>query len=249
MNDPKTLLAHRDVTSVVDPVRQAAVRRALELEFRARHRRLWSVAYRMTRTAEDADEVLQETFVRAVVSPPPIIDEALFPWLLRVAVNVARDLLRRRRCMGRCTPAPDGRSGVDDAIAPGGDGSAATPEQRFEHLEGAWRAFHLAIEALTPTAQAVVVLREVFGLSAVETAEALDLSQANVRTTHHRARMILQASSPQRESPVRATPATRRLFADVLEAVHGNEVAVVRALLEDHARARVVARPDLGAAA
>ena len=59
------------------------------------HRRfLWGLCYRMTGCAADADDVVQDTFVRAIEHPPRRIDEALRPWLIKVALNLARDLLR-----------------------------------------------------------------------------------------------------------------------------------------------------------
>src|SRR4029453_3537109 len=62
------------------------------------HRRhLWGLCYRMTGNAADADELVQETFARALERPPARTDEPWRPWLVRVAMNLARDLLRRRR--------------------------------------------------------------------------------------------------------------------------------------------------------
>ena len=58
---------------------------------------LWGLAYRMTGSAADADDVVQDTFERATAHPPARLDEPLRPWLVRVAMNVARDSLRRRK--------------------------------------------------------------------------------------------------------------------------------------------------------
>jgi RNA polymerase sigma-70 factor, ECF subfamily len=73
--------------------------RAVELEtlFRAQRRRLWGLAYRLTGSAEDAEDVVQESFVRLVAQPPdaPVAD--LGPWLKRVATNLGIDALRRLR--------------------------------------------------------------------------------------------------------------------------------------------------------
>ncbi|HEY9231828.1 MAG TPA: sigma-70 family RNA polymerase sigma factor, partial [Blastocatellia bacterium] len=60
-------------------------------------RLLWGLCYRMTGNAADADDLVQETFVRALEHPPRRTDEPLRPWLVRVALNLSRDLLRRRR--------------------------------------------------------------------------------------------------------------------------------------------------------
>ena len=56
-----------------------------------------ALVYRMTGSAADADDVVQDTFVRAIEHPPPRIDEPLRPWLVKVALNLSRDVLRRRK--------------------------------------------------------------------------------------------------------------------------------------------------------
>ena len=58
---------------------------------------LWSLSYRLTGNAADADDVVQETFIRAWQHPPARTDEAWLPWLVRVASNLGHDLLRWRR--------------------------------------------------------------------------------------------------------------------------------------------------------
>src|SRR5262245_38879981 len=62
------------------------------------HRRfLWSLSYRMTGNAADADDVVQDAFVRLIEHPPSQIDASLRPWLVKVALNLSRDLLRKRK--------------------------------------------------------------------------------------------------------------------------------------------------------
>ncbi len=207
------------------------LRRALENEFRAHESTLWNIAYRLTGTVEDADDVLQETFARALSRPPADTSAAWFPWLLRVAMNVGRDLLRyrkRRRYVGPWLPAP---LETDDAPA---DDTAKSPEQRYDLAESASFAFLLALEVLPPKARAVVVLRDVFELSVEEAADALDLTVANVRTTHHRARAQLARYDRERSS---TSAASRRdaqdLFARFLAALREKDVDTVRALLAE----------------
>jgi len=63
----------------------------------ADHRKfLWSLSYRMTGSAADADDVVQDTFVRAMEHPPRRMEDPLRPWLVKVALNLSRDVLRRR---------------------------------------------------------------------------------------------------------------------------------------------------------
>jgi RNA polymerase sigma-70 factor (ECF subfamily) len=65
--------------------------------FAADRRFLWGLCYRMTGSPADADDLVQETFLRAIERPPPRTDQPLRPWLVRVSMNLARDHLRARR--------------------------------------------------------------------------------------------------------------------------------------------------------
>ena len=58
---------------------------------------LWGLCYRMTGSAADADDIVQDTFVRALEKPPTNVKAPLRPWLVKVALNLSRDQLRRRR--------------------------------------------------------------------------------------------------------------------------------------------------------
>src|SRR5689334_19044116 len=113
----------------------------LEQVFRENRRFLWGLCYRMTGSAADADDILQETFVRLLQKPPADTDEPLRPWLVRVAVNLSRDALRRRRRQeytGQWLPAPFETENNEDVfaaldLAHGGD--ASDPSARYEMLE------------------------------------------------------------------------------------------------------------------
>ena len=141
---------------------------------------LWGVAYRMTGTVQDADDVVSDTFLRLVERPPPDDERPLRPWLVAVALNLARDRLRarkRREYLGPWLPAPvpDARL-ADDEIA---------------NRESASWAWLCAAEALTPTQRAVLLAREVLELSAAETAATLGCSVGAVEVALHRARAAL----------------------------------------------------------
>jgi RNA polymerase sigma-70 factor (ECF subfamily) len=156
------------------------VRELSELE---PHRaRIWRLCYRMTGVAADADELVQETFLKALEAPPV---RELLPWLITVAANKSRDLLRRRKngaYVGSWLPSP-----VEDA-----DADEPSPDARYGQAESLSYAFLIALEALSPTQRACLILRDVMGYSVHEAAAALALSEANVKTSHHRAREALQ---------------------------------------------------------
>jgi RNA polymerase sigma-70 factor (ECF subfamily) len=56
---------------------------------------LWGICYRMTGSASDAEDIVQDTFVRALEKPPADQEAPLRPWLVKVALNLSRDQLRR----------------------------------------------------------------------------------------------------------------------------------------------------------
>ena len=62
----------------------------LDAAFQAHERPLWNLCYRMTGVAADADDLVQETFLRAMERPPARPEGDLRPWLGRVAMNLAR---------------------------------------------------------------------------------------------------------------------------------------------------------------
>lgn len=164
---------------------------------------LFQLCYRMTGSASDAEDLVQETFVRALEHPPPDVAAPLRPWLVRVAVNLARDHLRRRK--RRAYPGVWLPSPIELAPEPSSENDAArtgvSPETRYSLMESASFAFLLALEALTPSQRAVLLLRDAFDYSSRETADTLGLSEENVRTTLHRARKIMESYDENRTPP------------------------------------------------
>ena len=146
---------------------------------------LWGMCYRVTGSAADADDVVQETFIRAIERAPQQLDEPR-RWLVKVALNASRDVLRRRRrrqYIGPWLPGPI--ETPDDVPPPSYEPSIEgeqTTEGRYDLMESVSLAFLKALEALTPTQRAVLLLADVFDYAAGEVASALDLTVGNVRT-------------------------------------------------------------------
>jgi RNA polymerase sigma-70 factor (ECF subfamily) len=205
--------------------------------FRAHERRIWGLAYRMTGSTADADDVVQETFARAVEQPPARVDEPLRPWLTRVALNLARDALRRRKrraYVGPWLPSPVETADLDDAA----EEPAAGAEARYDLRESASYAFLVALETLTAQQRAVLLLRDVLDYSVAETAGALTLTEANVRTTHHRARRAMAAYDRTRWAPAaQMATATRAVLERFLTALVSEDAAAAEACLTEAARA------------
>jgi RNA polymerase sigma factor (sigma-70 family) len=188
------------------------------------HRRfLWGVCYRVTGSAADADDAVQETFIRALKHAPKDLAEPR-RWLVTVAVNASRDFLRRRRrrsYVGPWLPSPVDTSdeGPLPSYEPAID-AGRTLEGRYDVTESVSLAFLRALEVLTPTQRAVLLLRDVFDYSGAEVATALDLSKGNARTIHHRARHAMAAYETRRTPPTadnrRRTSHTLDLFLELL---------------------------------
>jgi RNA polymerase sigma-70 factor, ECF subfamily len=214
---------------------------------------LWSLTYRMTGSAADAEDIVQDTFVRALEHPPSRADGPLRPWLVKVALNRARDVLRarrRRRYVGPWLPSPvptddePSVKGTNDRLDPNVDAAPASYEpldKRGQSLEGRYDlvesvslAFLLALEALTPTQRAVLLLRDVFDYTVKETAEALDLSESNVKTTLHRARTAMAAYNQRRRQPIGSLQqTTRTALVRFLTCLEQHDVVGVEALLAE----------------
>ncbi len=201
-------------------------------------RLLWGVCYRMTGNAADADDLVQETFVRALSHPPKGGQQPVRPWLIRVAMNLSLDLLRKRRrrgYVGEWLPSPVPTESEDnpasfDPRAPGEDSPAA----RYEMLESVSFAFLLALEALTPLQRAVLLLRDVFDYSTQEAAEALAISESNAKVTRLRARRRMQHYDKNKEAltPSRRK-ATRQAFEQFLLCVNNGDVHGLEQLLAE----------------
>jgi RNA polymerase sigma factor (sigma-70 family) len=224
-----------------DPYSPEAIREAATREFQAHRKFLWGLCYRMTGSAADADDLVQDTFVRALERPPRDIQDGWRAWLARVASNLAIDALRRRKrreYVGPWLPAPIDTG--DEASPPGHE--VASPEMSTEHrydlVESVSVAFLLALEHLTPRQRAVLILRDVFDYSVQETAAALDLTQTNVKVTHHRARQAMKGYDAGRMRPTAELQArTAARLQEFLACLQNQDVAGVEALLASDARA------------
>jgi RNA polymerase sigma-70 factor (ECF subfamily) len=209
-------------------------------EFEAHRRFLWGLCYRMTGSAADADDLVQETFVRALERQPSGGPAGWRPWLAKVASNLAIDALRRRRrreYVGPWVPAPIETG--DEASPPAHEiaSAEASTEHRYDLLESVSMAFLLALERLSPRQRAILLLRDVFDYSVQETAAALDLTEANVKVTHHRARLTMRDYDGAPARPTRDVQAkTGEKLREFLSHLQNQDVAAVEAMLAADAR-------------
>lgn len=168
--------------------------------------RIYRFASRMCRNAEDARDVLQDTFLAAFRAIGDFRGEAKFStWLFRIAANACRKMRRRGKfeperelSLDEFMPDSDAR-GVSATADPAPDPEAVamTAEVR--------RALEAGIADLPPPYRVVLVLRDVEGFSAEEVAEILELSVPAVKSRLHRARLFLrQQLAKHRPGPVEA---------------------------------------------
>lgn len=153
--------------------------------------RLYAAVLRILGDDDEADTVLQSAFIKACANMDSFEERSqLGTWLHRIAINEA--LMQRRKNRGdqvSLSEMPDLLSSDD---APGGM-STAPPDPSSAALRGELRA-HLqqAIASLSTGHQQVFLLRDIWGLSVKETAEALSLSESAVKVRLHRARQQLR---------------------------------------------------------
>ena len=148
-------------------------------------RAVYRVAYALTRNATDADDLAQETFVRAWGAIGRFeIGQPLYPWLARIGTNLAYSLFRSRKRRPETPLEPlleAGRQwGVEDDPA-----EHAARSERDERLRACF-------EALAPEHQAVLALRAIKDLSYDEIAQALNVPVGTVMSRLSRARADLK---------------------------------------------------------
>jgi RNA polymerase sigma-70 factor, ECF subfamily len=176
---------------------------AFELIMRRHNRRLFRLARGLVWDDAEAEDVLQESYVRAYARLGDLADDqALAAWLARIVANEAlgrRRLaarvvsLEERRARGRVGDNGEGDTTAASDLAsdqPGPERLAASGELR--------RLLAAAVDALPDEFRAVFVLREVEGLSTAETAACLALRPETVKTRLHRARRQLQEALGER---------------------------------------------------
>ncbi len=154
-------------------------------------RKILSVAIGMVHNQDDALEITQEAFVKAFENLDRFKGESSFyTWLYRIVVNLGIDRRRRERRHGTVA--------LEDRPGGGEDLEAALPEQRL--LDPNQRAkssqigerLRQAIDELTPDQKAVIVLREVEGLSYEEISQVMQCPKGTVMSRLHYARKVLQ---------------------------------------------------------
>jgi len=206
------------------------------------HRRAIEVhCYRMLGSIEDAEDAVQEVLVRAWRAVGRFERRAsIGTWLYRIATNTCLDELDRRprRPEPLVDPYPEERL-AEFAAEP-----LADPAARYAQREGMELALLTAIQRLPGRQRAILILRDVLGWTAPETADLLDSTTAAVNSALQRARITIDEQLPAR-SPTAAGPGDAALLRRYIDAWQRNDVDGLVALLRDDATAIMPPRPDL----
>jgi RNA polymerase sigma-70 factor (ECF subfamily) len=152
---------------------------------------IYRLAVKMLDNPQDAEDVLQETFIKAYKALPNF-DGRSSPstWLYRIATNEALMVLRKRKQPFISIDEPLETTGLEQEPLQITDW-CCLPEDELMSTE-AQSYMNEAVEELPPNLRVVFLLRDIEGLSTRETAEVLDLSETAVKTRLSRARLRLR---------------------------------------------------------
>src|SRR5579862_5831647 len=154
-------------------------------------RNVFRIAQHITHNREDAEDVVQDAFLKAYQNLHQFQGQSKFyTWLVRIAVNEALMKLRRRRPERMVSLDEDVKTEEDSLPREVADW-APNPEQLYSQGE-LKEILGKTVQGLPPSFRTVFVLRDVEGLSTEETAEALDLSIPAVKSRLLRARLQLR---------------------------------------------------------
>ena len=206
---------------------QAGDERAFRMLVEPYRRALEVHCYRMLGSVQDAEDVSQDTLLRAWRSFERFEGRSsVETWLYRIATNACLDELekRPRRVV---EPYPDSR--LEDA-----DTSIADPAARYALREGMELAFLTAIQRLPGRQRAVLILRDVLGWTGAEAAELLDTTVTAVNSALQRARATIEAEAPARVvAPGQRTQ--RELLRRYVDAWDSADIGALVALLREDA--------------
>jgi RNA polymerase sigma-70 factor (TIGR02960 family) len=211
--------------------------------------------YRIVGSAQDAEDLVQETLVAAWRGLEGFQERAsLRSWLYRIATNRCLNHLRDRgrRLPERPAPIepvplPPEPSRVREAVwlepypdvlLEGVADRAQEPDARYEQREAIGLAFMVALQRLPPRQRAVLVLRDVLGFRAAEAAEMLEATEVAVNRLLHRARRAMDRDAEPgtlAHAPLPDSPEERALVARFATAFQSGDVPCVIALLTDDA--------------
>jgi RNA polymerase sigma-70 factor (ECF subfamily) len=201
---------------------------------------LTGYCYRMLGAAFEAEDAVQETFVRAWRADYDPARASVRTWLYSIATNVCLDMLRSARRRARAidlAPAATPGPGIGAPLPPQAwvqplpDAMVGDPAEVAAQRDTIRLAFVAALQRLPPRQRAVLILREVLAFSAAEVAGLLDTTVASANSALQRARATIRTPAPA--EPLDDTH--RELLARYVDAFERYDVAALTALLHEDA--------------
>jgi RNA polymerase sigma-70 factor (ECF subfamily) len=175
---------------------EAAIRAIMQ----SNNRRLYRIARGILRNDGEAEDVVQETYVRAFTHLESFRgDSSLATWLARIAMNEALGRLRRARPSVELSTLPPGA--LEAQIIQFPLSASEDPEKTMAQREIQHVVEH-AIDELPEAFRIVFITRVIEGMNVEETAELLDLKPETVKTRLHRARTMLRENVERKIGPV-----------------------------------------------
>ena len=192
-------------------------------DFEAQRPRLFWLAYRLLGSASEAEDAVQDAYLRLHGADPARI-ESLPAWLTKVVTNLCLNQLTSARARREVYPGP----WLPEPVLT--DARTLGPQDTAEQRESVSIALLSLMERLSPTERAAFVFREAFAYSHFEVAEILETSEANARQLYRRARQRLDEPR-QRFQPDLAQ--WRRLVDRFFTAARAGDVAGLVEILTD----------------
>jgi RNA polymerase sigma-70 factor, ECF subfamily len=176
---------------------EAAVRAIMQ----ANNRRLYRIARGILRNDAEAEDVVQETYVRAFTHLEDFRGESsLATWLARIAMNEALGRLRRQRPGIEWTSLPPGT--IEAQIIPFPHAAPSEDPEKSMAQREIQQVVEHAIDDLPEAFRIVFITRVVEGMTIEETAEILGLKPETVKTRLHRARTLLRENVEKKIGPI-----------------------------------------------
>ena len=217
---------------------------ALTEAFEAERRGLFAHAYRMLGAYHEAEDVVQDTYVRALRGWETFERRSsVRTWLYRIATNVCLNVIeshgRRARSFGL---APDDLAQGD--LGRWLEPFPTDPADLVTARESVRLAFVAGLQHLAPRQRAVLLMREVLMFSAAETGETLGMSVPAVKSALQRARARLAEAAPARDDVLEASsPRARELLARYMAAWESSDAGAFRDVLRADAAIEPIGSP------
>jgi RNA polymerase sigma-70 factor, ECF subfamily len=223
----------------VSPVSEVATARDLELQLEQYRRELTAYCYRMLASPFEAEDAVQETFLRAWRGFERFEGRAaLRSWLYRIATNVCLDLLSGRERRARPMDLGPAREPIEANLNTLPEVTwiqpIPTPDEVAESRETVRLAFVAALQHLPARQRAVLILCEVLRWKASEVAELLETSVASVNSALQRARATLESANVLDTAP-QVDEADADLLARYVEAFQAYDMEALTALIKEDA--------------